>query len=146
MTDERLQPDEEQIYMFQFPRQFPAFVNADSLDDKDLLDVKEEDGKPGTSKKYRGPPLEWGRMGSRAEKAARWPMEQGRIGELCIHASGKVSMRLNGDLVYDVRPLLPSEIRTELMSMTGPPCCVALVPAGTSYHRPRPSERASPAR
>lgn len=97
--------------MFQFPRQFPAFVNTDSLDDKDLLDVKEEEeGQPGTtSRKYRGPPLEWGRMGSRAEKAARWPMEQGRIGELCIHASGKVTMRLNGDLVYDVRPsFLPS--------------------------------------
>lgn len=48
-------------------------------------------------------PPPWGRTGTRKAKAKRFPTEQGQMGQLCIHKSGKVTMRINGDLTYEVR-------------------------------------------
>jgi hypothetical protein len=93
-----------ELYMFQFPRKFPNFVPStasDSPSDIEVEDVKADPDAPAPRRKPAPP--QWGRFGSRQEKAARWSEEAGQIGELCVHKSGKVTLRLNGDLLYEVR-------------------------------------------
>lgn len=86
--------------MFQFPRKFPSFVNEDRLEAE--LDIKPEHVEVGTSAPRKKNPPEWGRFGNRANKAVRWGTEEGQVGELVIRKSGKVTLRLNNDLEYDV--------------------------------------------
>lgn len=103
--------------MFQFPRRFPNFVpssesnkkkkkeeDAAALADLSLSDdrVKADPDAAAPPRRKAAPPP-WGRFGSRQEKAARWSEYAGRIGELCVHQSGKVTLRLAGDLRYEVR-------------------------------------------
>lgn len=102
-----------ELYMFQFPRRFPNFVpsskskkepgTTSSLADLSLADgagVKGDPDAPPPRRKAAPPP--WGRFGTMQEKAARWSEHAGRIGELCVHQSGKVTLRLAGDLRYEV--------------------------------------------
>lgn len=101
--------------MFQFPRKFPNFVpkpststsKAKSEDDAAFADLSLSDVKPDSdavpAPRRRADPPPWGRFGTRQEKAARWSEHAGRIGELCVHQSGKVTLRLAGDLRYEVR-------------------------------------------
>ena len=98
--------------------------------------------------KARQPP-DWGRFGLRQNKAARWPTEQGQMGELCVHKSGKVSLRINGDLQYDVSATIAPRPRLSLAELacrpsTDPAGVDADVPAGACHHRPRPRHRARP--
>ncbi|KAI5478952.1 protein of RNA polymerase III Rpc4 family [Pseudohyphozyma bogoriensis] len=95
-------PNTERLYIFQFPRKFPALVNALHGDPTDVK-PKPEPGEPGaTPVPRKKTPPEWGRAGPRANKGARWSTEEGQIGELCVHRSGKVSLRINNDLHYEV--------------------------------------------
>ncbi|GAA5821158.1 hypothetical protein JCM3770_005697 [Rhodotorula araucariae] len=96
-----------ELYMFQFPRKFPSFVPAPSSSSSaaaaaaTAADIKPDpDAAPGARKPV---PPAWGRFGSRSEKAARWSAHEGRVGELCVHRSGKVTLKLAGDLRYEVR-------------------------------------------
>lgn len=101
-------PSIERLYIFQFPRKFPDLVNVndvEALTPKYALDgteIKPEpvEGAPPAPRKKTPP--EWGRAGSRAEMASRWPTTEGQMGTLCIHRSGKISLKVNNDLVYDV--------------------------------------------
>lgn len=108
--------------MFQFPRKFPHFIpsspSSSSADPASTSDaatsIKPDPDAPSSSgaaggggRKVAPPP--WGRFGSRQEKAARWSAHEGRIGTLCVHRSGKVTLKLEGDLRYEVR--------------RGPACC-----------------------
>lgn len=70
-------------------------------------------GAPSGAPRKKAPP-DWGRAGPRANKGARWSELEGQIGELCVHKSGKVSMMINGDLHYDVRPSVPLNISRSL--------------------------------
>lgn len=88
--------------MFQFPRRFPNFVPDSQLpgNGASATEIKMEDGT--SSGPRRKQPPEWGRFGPRANKASRWAGEEGQIGELLVHASGKVTLVVNNDLSYEV--------------------------------------------
>ncbi|GAA5920484.1 hypothetical protein JCM1841_003507 [Sporobolomyces salmonicolor] len=116
--------DQVELYMFQFPRKFPLFAPKPSsssskpapaddptLDNLSLADskIKADPDAPAASltssagvRKPNPPP--WGRAGTRREKAARWSEEMGKIGKLRVHRSGKVTLKLFGDLRYEVLP------------------------------------------
>jgi len=102
--------------MFQFPRQFPNLVDLASLSAEAGIKA-EDDVKPGMAAPKSRQPPDWGRWGLRANKAARWPTEQGQMGELCVHKSGKVSLRINGDLHYDVSRPRPSHSSLRSLSL-----------------------------
>ncbi len=145
-----------ELYMFQFPRKFPNFVPAAStskteddpaLGDLSLSDVKPDpDAQPAPRRKAAPPP--WGRFGTMQEKAARWSEHAGRIGELCVHQSGKVTLKLAGDLRYEVRlPFLRIAHRAPLLRLAGleliphavhagPPRRATLLLARDCRHRP----------
>lgn len=107
--------------MFQFPRKFPTFVPS-MPDSSNTSDIEVDDAvkadPDGPAPRRKPVPPQWGRFGSRQEKAARWSEEAGQIGELCVHKSGKVTLRLNGDLLYEVRfatsPLRSSQNGTDV--------------------------------
>ncbi|BGP17697.1 hypothetical protein JCM10213_005275 [Rhodosporidiobolus nylandii] len=112
-----------ELYMFQFPRVFPSLVPAssaaDSLADLKLeSDVKADPDAPPARRKPQPP--QWGRFGTRQEKAARWSEEAGRIGELCVHKSGKVTLRINGDLRYEVLPAAQPSFLQEIAVLDHP--------------------------
>ncbi|GAA6028530.1 hypothetical protein JCM8097_007266 [Rhodosporidiobolus ruineniae] len=120
-----------ELYMFQFPRKFPNFVPSSSLSSaSDALGDLSINGTPGESGVKPDPdapaprrkptPPQWGRFGSRNEKAARWSEEAGRIGELCVHRSGKVTLRLNGDLRYEVLPAAQPSFLQEIAVIDHP--------------------------
>ncbi|GJN90230.1 hypothetical protein Rhopal_003229-T1 [Rhodotorula paludigena] len=106
-----------ELYMFQFPRKFPHFIpaspsssSADPASTSDAAtsikpdpDAPSSSGAAGGGGRQVAPPP-WGRFGSRQEKAARWSAHEGRIGTLCVHRSGKVTLKLEGDLRYEVLP------------------------------------------
>ncbi|BGP56461.1 hypothetical protein JCM8202_001798 [Rhodotorula sphaerocarpa] len=117
-----------ELYMFQFPRKFPNFVPAAStskteddpaLGDLSLSDVKPDpDAQPAPRRKAAPPP--WGRFGTMQEKAARWSEHAGRIGELCVHQSGKVTLKLAGDLRYEVLPAAQPSFLQEIAVIDHP--------------------------
>lgn len=104
--------------MFQFPRKFPVFTPSSASSSPSTApgapdpSVKPDpDGAPspagaGAGARKPAAPPAWGRFGSRAEKAARWTGHEGRIGQLRVHRSGKVTLRIEGDLRYEVRFVL----------------------------------------
>lgn len=88
----------QDLLMFQFPRKFPNFVNMAQADVKPKVKKESKDDiKPTMS---TAP--DWGRAGSRQSKGARFQEAHGKIGELRVHKSGKVTMKIHGDLVYEV--------------------------------------------
>lgn len=95
----------EQLYMFQFPRRFPKFVNESQLEAETAVKVENPDQAAAQGPRKKQPP-EWGRYGPRANKAARWAGEEGQIGELVVRRSGKVELRVNNDLTYEVSSAL----------------------------------------
>ncbi|GAA5870840.1 hypothetical protein JCM8547_001721 [Rhodosporidiobolus lusitaniae] len=113
-----------ELYMFQFPRKFPTFTPANpsspSDDDENVSRdaVKADPDAPAPRRKPQPP--QWGRFGTRQEKAARWSEEAGRIGELCVHKSGKVTLRLNGDLRYEVLPAAQPSFLQEIAVLDHP--------------------------
>ncbi|GAA5987556.1 hypothetical protein JCM10908_002006 [Rhodotorula pacifica] len=115
-----------ELYMFQFPRKFPNFVPSKgkteddtSMADLSLADnVKADPDAPPPRRKAAPPP--WGRFGTRQEKAARWSEHAGRIGELCVHQSGKVTLRLAGDLRYEVLPAAQPSFLQEIAVLDHP--------------------------
>lgn len=121
-----------ELYMFQFPRRFPNFVPSikskkesgtasSSMADLSLADgvsVKGDPDAPPPRRKAAPPP--WGRFGTRQEKAARWSEHAGRIGELCVHQSGKVTLRLAGDLRYEVLPAAQPSFLQEIAVLDHP--------------------------
>ncbi|KWU41539.1 hypothetical protein RHOSPDRAFT_27557 [Rhodotorula sp. JG-1b] len=122
-----------ELYMFQFPRRFPNFVpsskskkeqqgaSASSMADLSLAEgasVKGDPDAPPPRRKAAPPP--WGRFGTRQEKAARWSEHAGRIGELCVHQSGKVTLRLAGDLRYEVLPAAQPSFLQEIAVLDHP--------------------------
>ncbi|PRQ77577.1 RNA polymerase III RPC4-domain containing protein [Rhodotorula toruloides] len=113
-----------ELYMFQFPRKFPEFVPSSSVKSEshpsgDLasLSIKPDPDAP-APRKVAPPP--WGRFGTRTEKAARWSEHEGRIGELCVHRSGKVTLRLEGDLRYEVLPAAQPSFLQEIAVLDHP--------------------------
>lgn len=129
--------------MFQFPRKFPVFVPRETsrLDKLSLSESnkkkEEEEGDsdsdekkpikpdPGASQTssaaLRKPvPPDWGRTGTRTEKAARWSEEAGKIGKLRVHKSGKVTLKLNGDLKYEVLPAAQPSFLQEIAVLDHP--------------------------
>ncbi|KPV74316.1 uncharacterized protein RHOBADRAFT_66585 [Rhodotorula graminis WP1] len=98
--------------MFQFPRKFPVFAPETPADttatatgassSSSAAAVKPDPDAPAALRKPAAPA--WGRFGSRAEKASRWTEHEGRIGQLRVHESGKVTLRIKGDLRYEVLP------------------------------------------
>ncbi|KAK4048849.1 hypothetical protein OIO90_005657 [Microbotryomycetes sp. JL221] len=108
------QQTRDPLYIFQFPRKFPQLVDETTLD-SDLLDVKPETvdttvasanvngGGGGGSSRRRVAP-DWGRIGSRQNKASRWPQIEGQIGKLVVRKSGKVILKINKDVKYEVLP------------------------------------------
>ncbi|GAA5983417.1 hypothetical protein JCM11641_007842 [Rhodosporidiobolus odoratus] len=116
-----------ELYMFQFPRKFPTFVPADPSSSADLADLslaedtnglKPDPEAPAPRRKAQPPP--WGRFGTRQEKAARWTEEAGRIGELRVHRSGKVTLKINGDLRYEVLPAAQPSFLQEIAVLDHP--------------------------
>ncbi|GAA5852065.1 hypothetical protein JCM9279_005046 [Rhodotorula babjevae] len=106
-----------ELYMFQFPRKFPVFTPESSSSSATTATastgaaaagasssstVKPDPDAPAALRKPAAPA--WGRFGSRAEKASRWTEHEGRIGQLRVHESGKVTLRIKGDLRYEVLP------------------------------------------
>lgn len=65
------------------------------------MPIKTEAGLSAAAARARAPP-DWGRTGARANKGTRWTTEEGQIGELCVHRSGKVTLKINNDLLYEV--------------------------------------------
>lgn len=138
--------------MFQFPRKFPDLINAlhqTELTPETKPDIKtkiksEGGSSGGTSGGGDDQPPPWGRTGTRKQKAKRFPMEQGQMGTLCIHKSGKVTMKINGDLNYEVRLVssrLPLSLSSPLLIhlfAVGPPCRATLIPSRDRSDRPRP--------
>ncbi|TKA55522.1 hypothetical protein B0A53_02698 [Rhodotorula sp. CCFEE 5036] len=92
-----------------------------SLADLSLADgagVKGDPDAPPPRRKAAPPP--WGRFGTMQEKAARWSEHAGRIGELCVHQSGKVTLRLAGDLRYEVLPAAQPSFLQEIAVLDHP--------------------------
>lgn len=87
--------------MFQFPRRFPQLVPESQLEEATEIKPEHPDLAAPAGPRRKQPP-EWGRFGPRANKAARWAPEEGQIGELLVHKSGKVTLVVNNDLSYDV--------------------------------------------
>jgi hypothetical protein len=133
------------LYMFQFPRKFPAFVpkqhqsppdelKEEGSDEEDQKKQKKKDktikpdpdGAAGGSSQtataaVRKPvPPEWGRSGTRIQKAARWSEEAGKIGKLRVHKSGKVTLKLHGDLKYEVLPAAQPSFLQEIAVLDHP--------------------------
>lgn len=133
--------------MFQFPRKFPAFVPEQKKPPGGLDDVEgsDDEGSDADKKKkkkskdqaikadpdagasqtamaaVRKPvPPEWGRSGTRAEKAARWSEDAGKIGKLRVHKSGKVTLKLHGDLKYEVLPAAQPSFLQEIAVLDHP--------------------------
>ncbi|BGP33391.1 hypothetical protein JCM10296v2_005191 [Rhodotorula toruloides] len=113
-----------ELYMFQFPRKFPEFVptssvksESDPSGDLASLSIKPDPDAP-APRSVAPPP--WGRFGTRTEKAARWSEHEGRIGELCVHSSGKVTLRLEGDLRYEVLPAAQPSFLQEIAVLDHP--------------------------
>lgn len=129
------------LYMFQFPRKFPTFVAQEppKLDDLSLSDSKKGGGSDSDSSDEKKPikpdpdasqtssaaarkpvPPEWGRSGTRTQKAARWSEDSGKIGKLRVHRSGKVTLKLNGDLKYEVLPAAQPSFLQEIAVLDHP--------------------------
>jgi len=127
--------------MFQFPRKFPTFVPQESpkLDNLSLSDSKKEEDSDSDSSSEKKPikpdpdasqtssaaarkpvPPDWGRSGTRTQKAARWSEESGKIGKLRVHRSGKVTLKLNGDLKYEVLPAAQPSFLQEIAVLDHP--------------------------
>jgi hypothetical protein len=87
--------------MFQFPRQFPHFNEEVSAPSDPIKKENGRDVKP----KINDATPEWGRSGDREEKSSRWQSVQGQIGWLRTHKSGRVTMKIRGDLTFEVRSL-----------------------------------------
>ncbi|GAA5871948.1 hypothetical protein JCM1840_004753 [Sporobolomyces johnsonii] len=143
--------DQVELYMFQFPRKFPVFApkpsssssKADPADDPTLDDLSLADSKvkadpdaPAGSltssagvRKPNPPP--WGRAGTRREKAARWSEEMGKIGKLRVHRSGKVTLKLFGDLHYEVLPAAQPSFLQEIAILDHRPPPAAPKPASS---------------
>ncbi|GAA5843990.1 hypothetical protein JCM11251_005935 [Rhodosporidiobolus azoricus] len=117
-----------ELYMFQFPRKFPSLVPSTDpsstastpLSDLSLADAVKADPDAPPARRKPTPP-EWGRFGTRQEKAARWSEEAGRIGELCVHRSGKVTLKINGDLRYEILPAAQPSFLQEIAVLDHPP-------------------------
>ncbi|GAA5907531.1 DNA-directed RNA polymerase III subunit RPC4 [Sporobolomyces salmoneus] len=135
------------LYMFQFPRKFPAFVPKQAAPPDELKD-EEADGNSDSDKRkkktkekaikaetddaagggsqtataaVRKPvPPDWGRSGTRVQKAARWSEEAGKIGKLRVHKSGKVTLKLHGDLKYEVLPAAQPSFLQEIAVLDHP--------------------------
>lgn len=90
--------------MFQFPRQFPRFVVEKKTPSSSK--VKQEDEVDRKPRIIDSDAPEWGRAGSAAEKATRWQDMAGKIGKLRVHQSGRITMKIKGDLTFEVRSLL----------------------------------------
>ncbi|GAA5873934.1 hypothetical protein JCM16303_002634 [Sporobolomyces ruberrimus] len=132
------------LYMFQFPRKFPAFmpkeapktedaeeggsdVDGDSKKDKKKGEkaIKPDPDAAGASQTStaaaRKPvPPDWGRSGTRVQKAARWGEDAGKIGKLRVHKSGKVTLKLHGDLRYEVLPAAQPSFLQEIAVLDHP--------------------------
>ncbi|GAA6019134.1 hypothetical protein JCM11491_002859 [Sporobolomyces phaffii] len=137
------------LYMFQFPRKFPAFVphqrsgtngagGAESGDDDSDVDQKKKKkgskdkdkavkadpdagaSQTSTAAARKPVPPEWGRAGTRTQKAARWGDEAGKIGKLRVHKSGKVTLKLHGDLKYEVLPAAQPSFLQEIAVLDHP--------------------------
>ena len=105
-----------QLYFFQFPRQFPTFLPLPEVDDEEpeAMDVDgasaasrkavsfASDTKPASSSSAATPSVkkEDSKSGILPKKPA--PPPEGQIGELLIMKSGKVKMRLGKDIMLDV--------------------------------------------
>lgn len=101
--------------MFQFPRKFPQLVDsAVASETAEAIKKEAAEAPPGGAAPRGKTPPDWGRFGPRANRSARWPTEQGQMGELCIHKSGKVSLRVNGDLQYEILPAAQPSFLQEL--------------------------------
>ncbi|SCV74973.1 BQ2448_8002 [Microbotryum intermedium] len=111
--------DPEQMHILQFPRVFPKFVRADestpAAAKDENLDVQ---------------PPQWGRAGTRKEKAARYSKEAGRIGEMRFHRNGKVTIKINNDLIYEILPAAQPSFLQE----------IALIDDKDLNDRPSPSD------
>ncbi|GAA6064563.1 hypothetical protein JCM10212_006209 [Sporobolomyces blumeae] len=127
------------LYMFQFPRKFPFFApkSTPKLDGLSLDDPERDGDKgDGDSKRAIKPdpeasqtsaaavrkpvPPEWGRSGTREQKAARWSQDRGKIGKLRVHKSGKVTLKLAGDLKYEVLPAAQPSFLQEIAVLDHP--------------------------
>lgn len=137
------------LYMFQFPRKFPVFTpkqRSTANEAKGEAPEAESDGENDNKKKkqssskdksvkpdpegaasqtataaVRKPvPPEWGRSGTRVQKAARWSEEPGKIGKLRVHRSGKVTLKLHGDLKYEVLPAAQPSFLQEIAVLDHP--------------------------
>ncbi|KAL7414720.1 RNA polymerase III RPC4-domain-containing protein [Mrakia frigida] len=107
-----------QLYFFQFPRQFPTFLPIPDVedDDDDGMDVDgaassssskknvsfASDTKPGSSSSAKEPSVkkEDSKAGILSKKPP--PPPEGQIGTLLVMKSGKVKMRLGKDIYLDV--------------------------------------------
>jgi hypothetical protein len=131
--------------MFQFPRRFPKFVNELQLEAELAVKVENPDQAAAQGPRKKQPP-EWGRFGPRANKAARWAGEEGQIGELVVRRSGKVELRVNNDLTYEVSFLTCafSSLRHKLIeSLLHPPASFRIYPPTPRLHHPPPPTLAS---
>ncbi|KDE05379.1 hypothetical protein MVLG_04290 [Microbotryum lychnidis-dioicae p1A1 Lamole] len=99
----------DQLHIMQFPRVFPKFVRADGTSPPENKDDKSDIQPP-----------EWGRAGTRKEKAARYSKEAGRIGEMRIHRNGKVTFKINNDLIYEVLPAAQPTFLQEIAMIDHP--------------------------
>ncbi|ORY69156.1 RNA polymerase III RPC4-domain-containing protein [Leucosporidium creatinivorum] len=117
----------EQIYMFQFPRRFPNLVNESQLEAETAVKVENPDAA-GTQGPRKKQPPEWGRFGPRANKAARWAGEEGQIGELVVRRSGKVELRINNDLTYEILPAARPSFLQEIAVLDHDPATVPRAP------------------
>lgn len=105
-----------ELFLFQFGRKFPNLVPAEGAPDLDAMvqavdtKVKLEEGGGGSgsassaaqaAKRARTAPG-WGRAGTRLQKAARWPAVEGKMGEMKVHKSGKVTLTVADGLTYEV--------------------------------------------
>ncbi|BGP41444.1 hypothetical protein JCM10449v2_005425 [Rhodotorula kratochvilovae] len=122
-----------ELYMFQFPRKFPSFVPVSPSPSSSAAapeaDVKPDPDAPAARKPV---PPAWGRFGSRGEKAARWSAHEGRVGELCVHRSGKVTLKLAGDLRYEVLPAAQPSFLQEIAVLDHRPSAASSSSNGAS--------------
>ena len=99
-----------ELFIFQFPRKFPKLVAAGGSGSTNVVDtkvdtkVKIEEGisAAAAAKRSKQAP-EWGRAGTRTQKATRWPTEKGMVGQMKVYRSGRVTLTVNDDLTYEVR-------------------------------------------
>lgn len=76
---------------------------ADAVDTKvKLEDAAGAGSLAATAAKRSKQVPDWGRTGSRTQKAVRWSNEKGLVGQMKVYQSGRVTLTVNGDLTYEV--------------------------------------------